>query len=176
MNQNEATQFQVALGFVNSREYRMLEVGSLYPRFLHRAVDPTGLNSWTQYLLQGHTVEQLEAQIVASQEYLQTRLGENIDNFLATLLLDAFDRPITEADRNTFGNDFGSFNDRRQVAEQVFASTEFRQGLVERYYQRFLNRTADPSGLNAATAASQNGVSDETLIAVIVSSPEYLAM
>jgi autotransporter-associated beta strand protein len=176
LNQNQATKFQVSLGFVNSPEYRMLEVSSLYPKFLHRTVDPTGLTGWTQYLLQGHTLEQLQAQIVASPEYLQTRLGGNTDNFLSTLIMDTFNRPITQADMNMFGDDFGSVNDRVNVAEQVFATTEYRQDLVESYYQRFLNRTADTGGLNAAVAALQNGVPDETVIAVIVSSPEYVAL
>jgi hypothetical protein len=165
----------VALGFVNSPEYRMLEVEFLYPKFLHRTVDPIGLNSWTQFLLQGHTLEQVQARIVASQEYLQTRLAGNTDNFLSTLIMDTFNRPITPADRNQFGDDFDGFNDRVSVAEQVFATTEYHQDLVESYFQRFLNRNADPVGLHASTAALQNGVPGETVIAVIVSSPEYIS-
>ena len=175
LNQNQTTQYQVALAFVDSQEYRMLEVETLYTKFLHRTVDPSGLAGWTQYLLQGHTFEQLEGQIVASQEYLQTRLGGNTANFLSTLIMDTLNRSITPADQSMFGDDFSSSDDRLNVAEQVFATTEYRQDLVQSYYQRFLNRSADTGGLNAFTAALQNGVPDETIIAAIVSSPEYVA-
>jgi autotransporter-associated beta strand protein len=175
LNQGQATQYQVALAFTNSPEYRMVEVESLYTKYLHRAVDPTGLSTWTQYLLQGHTFEQLEAQIVASQEYVQTRLGGNTNNFLSTLIMDTFNRPSTQADVNAFGSDYSGFNDRVSVAENVFASTEYRQDLVESYFQTYLGRSADPVGLNASVAAMQNGMPDETVIAVIVSSPEYIS-
>src|SRR5439155_3229415 len=143
--------------------------------YLHRSVDPTGLTSWTQYLVQGHTLEQLQAQIVASPEYLQRRAGGNTNNYLATLFMDAFNRPLDQAGRSMFGGDFDRSNARRNVAEQIFSTNEYRQDLVQSYYQRYLNRGADSGGLSAAVAALKNGLSDESLIAVIASSPEYFA-
>jgi autotransporter-associated beta strand protein len=175
LNQNQATLNQVALGFVNSPEFRMREVQDAYQQYLHRSVDPTGLTSWTQYLSQGHTLEQLQAQIAASPEYLQRRAGGNTNNYLATLFMDAFNRPLDQAGRAMFGGDFERSNVRRKVAERIFSTNEYRQDLVQSYYQRFLNRSADSVGLNASVAALQNGVRGESLIAVIVSSPEYLA-
>jgi autotransporter-associated beta strand protein len=173
LNQNVLTIPQVALAFTTSQEFRMVEVQQIYQKYLHRSADPTGLSGWTQYLLQGHSFEQLEAEIVASQEYLQRRLAGNTDNFLATVIMDTFNRSVTQADRNNFGNDFGSYGDRRATARMIFATTEYRQDLVESYYQTYLHRAADTGGLNASVAALANGVTDEMLIAVIVSSPEF---
>ncbi len=63
LDQQQASAYQVALGLVNSTEYRMREVENVYHTFLHREADPTGLKDWTQFLQQGHTLEQLELQI-----------------------------------------------------------------------------------------------------------------
>jgi hypothetical protein len=176
LDQSQATRTQVVLGFVNSTEYRMLEVENVYRTYLLRDADPTGLSSWTQYLIQGHTLEQLETQIVISPEYLQRRAGGNTSNFLATLFMDAFSRALDQAGRDQYGGeDFSSADNRREVAERIFASTEFRHDLVQSYYQRFLNRTADTGGLNAFTNALNKGARDEDVIAGIVSSQEYLA-
>jgi hypothetical protein len=175
LNQNLATMSQVALGFTTSPEFRMLEVQDVYQQYLHRSADPIGLSGWTQYLVQGHTVEQLQAEIVASQEYLQRRLGGNTANFLGTVIMDTFNRSVTQADRNMFGNDFNSYGARRSTAQDIFATNEYRQDLVESYYQTYLHRNADPIGLNASVAALGNGVTNEMLIAVIVSSPEFVS-
>jgi autotransporter-associated beta strand protein len=175
LNQNRATMSQVALGFTTSQEFRMLEVQDVYQKYLHRSADSIGLSGWTQYLEQGHTLEQLEAEIVASSEYLQRRLNGTTDNFLATVIMDTFNRSVTQADRNLFGDDFGSYGDRRRAGRKIFATTEYQQDLVESYYQSYLDRSADPGGLNASVAALKNGVSDEMLIAVIVSSPEFVS-
>jgi len=148
-------------------------VQDAYQKYLHRSVDPTGLSSWTQFLTQGHTVEQMQAQIVASPEYLQNRAGGNTNNFLATIFMDAFNRPLDQAGRDMFNGDFSRSNTRRDVAERIFSTTEYRQDLVQSYYQRYLNRSADSVGLSASVAALKNGLSDESLIAVIASSPEY---
>jgi hypothetical protein len=175
LNQNLATNEQVALAFTTSPEFRMLEVQEVYQKYLHRSADPSGLSGWTQYLLQGHTLEQLQAEIVASQEYLQMRLGGNTDNFLTTVIMDTFNRSATQADHDQFGDDFDDYEDRRSTAENIFATNEYRQDLVESYYQTYLHRSADPGGLSASVAALANGVTDEMLISVIVSSPEFLA-
>jgi autotransporter-associated beta strand protein len=174
LDQNKATRSQVALAFGNSPEFRMREVREVYQKFLHRDADPTGVSGWTQFLVQGHTVEQLEAQIVASPEYLQRRAGGNTNNFLAAVISDAFNRSITQADRSMSGDHFGSTRDRREVAEKLLATTEYRQDLVQSDYGRYLHRDADAGGLNMSVAALNNSLRDETLIAAIVGSPEYL--
>src|SRR5437868_7574843 len=65
----QASRAQVAQAFANSVEYRMDMVQGLYDTLLHRAADPTGLNTWTNFLAQGGTQLQLEAKLVGSDEY-----------------------------------------------------------------------------------------------------------
>jgi hypothetical protein len=175
LDHNQATRSQVAAGFVHSQEFLRQEVSDLYHTFLHRDPDPIGWDAWTRFLMQGHTLEQVEAQFAASPEYFQRRVGGNTNDFLATLIMDAYNRAINPSDRALFGDAFSSGRDRERIAEHVFATHEFRQDLVQSDYQRFLDRKADPGGLNAAVAALQNGLSDETLIAVLVGAPEYVA-
>jgi autotransporter-associated beta strand protein len=177
LDQSKATRSEVAAAFVNSPEYQMQEVKDLYQKFFHRDADPIGLSGWTQFLVQGHTLEELAAQIVASPEYLQTRVAANTNNFVATLFRDAFNRPLDQNGLGLFGDqDVDSNRDRRQLAERMFGTDEFRLDLVRSYYQRFLNRSGDPAGSDAALAALKNGTTDETLITVIVGSPEYLGL
>jgi hypothetical protein len=127
-------------------------------------------------LLRGNSVEQLEAQLVASPEYLQARAGGTTNHFLAALFTDAFNRPLDPAGQDLYGDhDCDHSAARGRVAEQIFTSAEFRKDWVQKSYQRFLNRSADSSGLSAATAALDNGERDETILAVLVSSPEYVA-
>jgi hypothetical protein len=152
----------------------MQQVKEVYHQFLHREIDPSGLSGWTQFLLQGHTLEQVEAQIVASPEYLLKRAGANTSNILAIVIGDVFHRSITQGDRSMFGDHSASNRGHRGLAERVFATIEYRQDLVQSYFQRYLHRNADPGGLQMSLAALNNGLRDEVLIAAIVGSPEYL--
>jgi uncharacterized protein GlcG (DUF336 family) len=53
------------------------------------------------------------------------------------------------------------------------ASTEYRQELVQSFYQQFLHRTADPNGLSVFVGALQFGDRDERVIAALIGSDEY---
>jgi hypothetical protein len=64
---------------------------------------------------------------------------------------------------------------RTQAAAVVFTSLEFDTDLVRGWYATFLRRPADSNGLNGFVAALMRGDRDETLIATIVGSDEYLA-
>src|SRR5262249_34837587 len=60
------------------------------------------------------------------------------------------------------------------VAEAVFASDEFRQDLVQSYYQRFLGRDAEPGGLQYWTQWLRQGRTTAGLIAGFAGSTERL--
>jgi hypothetical protein len=64
---------------------------------------------------------------------------------------------------------------RTALATQVFASQEYVQDLGESFYQRILDRAADPSGLAYFTSQLQMGATDQQVIAAIVGSVEYLS-
>jgi hypothetical protein len=103
----------------------MQEVENVYHTFLHRQADPTGVTAWTQFLERCHTLEQLQVQIVTSPEYFQDRANSNPDLLLATLITDAYNRPISPADRDMFGGDADSGRGRGQIADQIFATNEW---------------------------------------------------
>jgi hypothetical protein len=57
----------------------------------------------------------------------------------------------------------------------VLTSQEAYQDAVDSYYLEFLNRPADPGGLAYFVQQLEAGVSDQDVIASLLSSPEYIA-
>src|SRR5439155_1969030 len=68
--------------FEGSLEYRVKEVQALYQKLLNRTLDPTGLANFTTQLGQGAVITQVEATILSSDEYFQTRARGPTDGFL----------------------------------------------------------------------------------------------
>jgi hypothetical protein len=57
----------------------------------------------------------------------------------------------------------------------LFANAEYRQALVQGFYQRFLHRAADPAGLRGFSDALQSGMGEDGVLAAIVGSEEYFS-
>jgi hypothetical protein len=169
------TRTQVAAGIESSLEFQTVTVQKAYQQFLHRAADPAGLTFWTNFLQQGHTVEQMDAGIVGSAEYLQTRGGGTNNGALAALFQDALGRAIDTAGQNFFAPQLAGGASLAQVAEQVFASAEFRQVLVASDYRQLLNRSPDNAGLAFFTNALANGQTDQQITALMAASDEFFA-
>jgi hypothetical protein len=165
----------VAAGIENSTEFRTDAVQNAYQQFLRRSADPGGLAFWVNFLQQGQTIEQMEAGIVGSAEYLQTRGGGTTAGFLTALYQDALGRAIDTVGQGIFTQQLAGGASRGQVASQVFASTEFQQALVQSDYRLLLNRVADPAGLNAFVTALQQGQTDQQIAAAIAGSDEFFA-
>ncbi len=168
-----ADRTQVALAIQNSTEFRTAQVQALFQTFLNRPADPVGLNAFTSFLLNGGTVEQLEAVLTGSAEYFQTQGGGTNAGFLSALYLDALGRPIDAAGQATFTQALASGASRTDVAGVIFSSTEFRQNLVQGFYQQFLGRPADVVGLNSFIATLQGGGRQEQIVSALLSSEEY---
>jgi autotransporter-associated beta strand protein len=164
---------QVVSGIENSLEYRTVLVRGFYQTYLHRPADTLGLNSFVAMLAAGSTDEQIQSQITGSQEYFQTRGGGTNDGFLNALYQDALNRMIDPGGHMTFLNALNNGAARSDVAATIFASTEYRNDLVQGYYMRFLHRGADAAGLAAWVNMLQGGARDEDVIAGIVGSAEY---
>jgi uncharacterized protein (TIGR03118 family) len=169
------TRTQVVAGIESSTEFRSNEVQNAYQKFLHRNAEQAGVNFWVSFLQQGHTVEQMEAGIVGSAEYMQNRGGGTNNGFLTALFQDALGRAVDTTAQNVFAQQLGSGATANQVANQVFASTEFQQTLVKSDYQQLLNRAADAAGLSAFTSALQQGQTDEQIAASLAGSDEFFA-
>ena len=61
----------MALGFLDSNEYRGNLLGLMYRQFLDRAIDASGLAGGLAALNQGETWQQAEASLLSSAEYQQ---------------------------------------------------------------------------------------------------------
>ena len=66
---NQMTTNQIAYQIQTSLESRVDEVKTVYMALLNRQPDPTALQSNTLFLMNGGTVQQLQANITASEEY-----------------------------------------------------------------------------------------------------------
>ncbi|HEV3082905.1 MAG TPA: DUF4214 domain-containing protein [Gemmataceae bacterium] len=156
-----------------SPEYRTGLVQGLYSQLLHRSADAAGLTAFTNFLGFGGTPEQVAALLAGSAEYFQSRGGSSNDGFLNALYADVLHRTVDAGGRTSFDQLLGMGVSRIYVANVILTSQEYRQDLVQSYYQRFLHRAADTAGLTGFVSVLQSGGTDNTVIASILSSEEY---
>jgi hypothetical protein len=167
------TREQVVLSIEASQEYRADVVQDLYQTYLHRSADAVGLSGFVNVLGQGGTDEQVAAGLIGSAEYFQNRGGGTNDGFLDALYLDALHRAVDAGARAVFDQQLAAGVSRAQVAAGILASGEYRQDLVQSFFQQFLHRTADSSTVNFFANELAQGLRDEQVIAQLVGSPEY---
>jgi uncharacterized repeat protein (TIGR03803 family) len=165
---------QVVQLIQTSLEYRTDVVEALYSQLLHRAADPSGLSAYTSFLGSGGTAEQVEAALLGSPEYFQLHGGTN-NGFLSAVYQDVLNRALDAGGAQTWGALLAGGSSPAAVAGAILASLEAQTEAVESYFNEFLHRPADATGLNGFTMALQQGVPSETVIASIVGSDEYFA-
>src|SRR5688572_5983878 len=71
LDQNRLNRIQVALALMSSPEFRAAQVAGAFNYYLMRAPDPVGLGAFTQELVSGGTLEEVEAALLGSQEYFE---------------------------------------------------------------------------------------------------------
>jgi hypothetical protein len=163
-------------------EYRFHLVDQLYEQFLHRSgVGDPGVAGWVAMLQAGDTVEQVEAGIVNSPEYIQDRTNGTFDSWLTAFYGDVLGR-APDADGRAGWDAYSVGKTDAEVALAIMTSAalpgasanEYRLDLVNSFYELLLTRTAvgDPA---QATWASQlqAGVRYEEVVALIVADPNY---
>jgi hypothetical protein len=91
--------FQIALGFTTSAERESLVIGQDYAAFLGRAPDAAGQSAWLNALAQGANRLDVEAGIIASDEYFQRQGSDNI-GFVSGVYRDVLHRPAAAAEVN----------------------------------------------------------------------------
>jgi Bacterial Ig-like domain (group 3)/Domain of unknown function (DUF4214)/RTX calcium-binding nonapeptide repeat (4 copies) len=175
LDQGLLTRAQVAAGIEGSTEYLTDVVQQAYQRFLGRSAEPAGLDGWVAFLQQGHTVEQMEAGILGSPEYFQSRGGGTPNGFLAALYQDALGRGLDASGQAAFGAALANGAATGQVATAILTSPEGLRDTVQGFYRQLLGRPADDAGLNGFVSAIQHGATDQQVIAAIVGSDEFFA-
>jgi uncharacterized protein (TIGR03118 family) len=164
---------QVVAAIEASAEFRADEVESIYTLLLHRAAEPAAVNSWVGFLSGGGTVEQIAAAVAGSPEYLTNRGGSTNDGFLTALYGDALGRAVDTGSRTAWDRALMNGMTRAQVAALIFSSQEYRADLVGGFYTKYLDRGADPGGLNGVVGQLNMGATDEAAIGLLIGSPEY---
>jgi hypothetical protein len=150
-------------------------VQALYHQFLHRAADPSGLDTYVTFLGAGGTLEQLAAILTGSEEYFQVRGGGTDDGFLTALYQDALNRSPDSAGMASFLQGLSQGTSHPQVAAAIFGSPEYLQDVVRNFYERFLNRAADDAGLHSFVGDLEAGVTDQVITAAMMGSDEFFA-
>ncbi len=165
---------QVVQQIESSDEYHKLVVKDLYRRILGRFPDDSGNTSWSSFLNRGGTAKQMEAFLLGSDEYFKMAGGSNT-SFLQAVYQLVLHRPIDSTGSQSWGKALAAGASRTAVAVAILASLEFDRLETQILFANWLHRSPDPSGLDTFTNLLQQGVSNETAIAIILSSDEYFA-
>lgn len=169
-----ASRSEIAADIEATQEYREVEVKGLYQRYLHRDVEADALAYWTQFLASGHSVEDLSAQLVGSDEYFNVRGGGTEQGFIDALFHDALGRAADPQGETAFQQVLTGGKWHLAAADIVFGSSEYRDDLVQSYYQNYLGRPGESEGQDY-WAGQLADHSDEEVIASIVSQDEFYA-
>jgi hypothetical protein len=167
---------QLALNFEASDEYRGMEIRQLYTGLLHRAAGESEVALWLDQFRNtpGFTVEQLKADILASDEYAGGQGGPSDAAFLAAVYRDVLRRPVDVAAESAWLPVLAG-TPRDQVALDIVRSEEAETVQVWDWYLQYLRRRADPSGLQALVGALQGGLPSDAACAALLGSDEYFA-
>jgi hypothetical protein len=171
------------LGFVQdvwkSPEHFSQEVTDFYVAILGRTPDVLGLQYWVQQLENGMPEEKVVEGFLDSQEYLSKGDKYFVDQMYIALLGRTFDADGEAYWLNLLGDDQSSNRTHppaltyKQVIHDFLYSPESLTRLVQGYYQIFLQRLADPLGLNDWLATLQQGASFSTLAEGFLASDEF---
>ena len=174
-----APRLQVVQGIRNSPEHFAQEIDVFYQTILLRNADPAGLAFWVQQLQSGTREEQIAFNFLNSPEYLSKGDKFFVDAMYQSLLGRTFDPTGEQSFLNALGDD-SSGNPTHpatlthaQVINDFLFSQESLSRLVEGYYEVFLQRQADPGGLNGWVAELQGGLPFLTIGQEFVASDEF---
>jgi hypothetical protein len=165
---------QVIQSIQNNSEYRGIVVTDLYNRLLNRAPDPLGLLGFSNALAQGATVEQVETMMISSDEFYQNRGFSNNGGFVLVAFDDLLGRLPDTGAQSYFAGLLDNNTPRNAVVQQLVGSQEGSQATVDRLFQQFLHRNADPGGkMYFGNLLAMGQVRDEQIAVMLTDSPEY---
>jgi SpoIID/LytB domain protein len=161
----------VADGIVNSKERLQALVTAEYVRALHRGPEPEGLAHWVAYMEQGATVSDLQIGVFASQESLNVLGGGDTRAWVAAMYMGLLGRPAAESEI-TGWYDVAVRYGRGAAVAGIAKSDEAGLQRLLGYYERYLGRGLDPSGI-ASWLPAMSGRGDFTIPGLIGGSQEY---
>ncbi|MEF2975814.1 GH25 family lysozyme [Subtercola sp. YIM 133946] len=168
-----APRSDIAAGFVNSDEYRLIRIDAAYRSVLGRNPDPGGRLSWLDAMHRGGiTTDDIETQLYGSAEYYQAH-GNTDSLFVASLYSTLLHRQGTASDY-AFWSALITQHGRYWVIAQYWNANETISQRVSAMYTLYLGRAPDADGLQSwVNIALQIG--DSGLRSGFTSSNEYFA-
>jgi hypothetical protein len=147
-------------------EYLDNTVNRLYQSYLGRNADPGGLVAFTTELTNGATIQKVQSEIMGSDEYFQAA-GSTNQNFVSAAYRDLLNRNPDAGGLTFYLNMLSTpstVTQRTAVIANLLGQTESIQDVLNTYYAIYLNRNADPSGLDFFTVQLQNNTSYQTIV------------
>lgn len=166
------TRAAVASSLVSGDQYEQVFVTAAYEDFLHRAPDAAGLSFWVSQMGRGETDERINAELLASPEYLALH-GNDDASWLSGMYQDLLNRPAATHDVAFWLDALRAGQSRFQIAQDIASSPEREGDVIADDYQTYLGRPAAAADVSYWLAISEQGVANEEVIAAILSSPEY---
>ncbi|HJT35300.1 MAG TPA: DUF4214 domain-containing protein, partial [Pirellulales bacterium] len=157
-----------------TEEYHSALIQAEFQRYLHRAAEPKAVHDFSALLDAGADAAIVDTIIASSPEYFALHGGSN-GAFLDALFADALHRAVDPGSRPFYDDLLAKGANRAVVADIVFASNEYHRDLVEGWFENYLDRAADPTGLANFTAQLDAGTPDEHVVALLLASDEFLA-
>ncbi len=173
------SRLQVVQGIRNSPEHLAQEVNAFYATLLGRAADSAGVSYWVAQLQNGVREEQIAFDFLDSSEYLSKGDKYFVDSMYQSLLGRSPEASgeaywLQQLGDNAAGNPTQTpLVTHAQVINDFLFSEESLERLVEGYYEVFLERPADPGGMNSWVAELQQGLPFLTIGEEFLSSDEF---
>lgn len=162
----------IASSILASAEYRAHLVQRAFQEILGREAEPGALNFYLNQLGQGTSEAQLRAIIFGSNEYFQ-KSGGTVDAFLIAVYRDVLHRPIDSEGQVNFASAIGRGLSRETAALAILNSVEAREQKVVSWFDTHFKRSADAGGLAYFLTFLNAGKTDESVLAMLLASPEY---
>ncbi len=163
----------VANGITTSDEYLGKVIDASYRTYLGRGADSGGKATWLAKIRDGWTIQEVQANLVASTEFYNAAGGTN-SAWVKSLYTKVLGRTGSTSEVQGWVTALGNGRSRASVADAFIMSTEHLNGVVDGYYQDLLGRSADVAGRASWVTKLQSGTREEVIVAGIVSSQEYL--
>lgn len=162
---------EVAAGFVDSDEYRLIRINDAYKTILGRDAEPGGAAGWLTNMKKGIlTTDDVDKVFLATGEYLTITGGTN-ETFVAALYLRLIGRAASPSEISGWSAVAQSYG-RHTVVNSIWSSVETARSRVSLMYQDYLGRKPEAGGLAGwAQIAIERG--DAGVRWAIIGSSEY---
>jgi PhoPQ-activated pathogenicity-related protein len=162
-----------AAAITHSAEHYSLFVTAAYLLYLGRMPDTQGLSGWVTAMQNGLTDERLEADFIASAEYIQRNGGLGA-GWIRAMYQNLLNRTPSDSEVNAWVTALNNGLMPTDIAFFFAASPEREAIRVRADYQTYLGRAATDAEVNAwVQAFANNQVTNEDVIAGFISSTEY---